>query len=52
MVSVPVMDIREVRVLVAQPAMLVLVTVRLFTIPVEGVLMLMMVIMGVSMRMQ
>jgi len=49
MVPVPVMDIGEVRMLVAQPSVLVLVTMRLVTIPVERMLMPMVLIVGMSM---
>ena len=49
MVPVPVMDIGEVRMLVAQPPVLMLVTVRFVTIPVEPVLMPMVLIVGMSM---
>ena len=50
-VSVPMMDIWEMGVPVAQPDMLVLMGVRFFAVPIEGVRVPMMLIVSVRMRM-
>ena len=49
---VPVMDVGEMFMVVAQPTVLVLVTVRLLAVPCKRVLVVMMLIVAMSMRMQ
>ena len=49
MVPVPVMDIGEVRMSVAQPPVLMLVTVGLIAVPVERVFMPMVLIVSMCM---
>ena len=49
---VPVMNVGEMRMVVAQPTVLMLVTVRLLAVPRKRVLVAMMLIVAMSMRMQ
>ena len=48
---VPVMDVRKVRVTVADRRVLMFMTVRLDSVPLERMLMLMMFVMNVSVAM-